>query len=160
VGKRPDLIPNFDKSYNALDGIGYGAVRTSMALNAALPKLQGLPMSGELNDARKDFVGAKETQFAMGLSDKGSNEVLRIVLGDQAGPFKPTATPNSSVSSTRGFVKELGNALMTSQPSSSGAVPDIGGASTTAIPSAGSTASNTVRDIFGTGQNVKVDPKK
>ena len=92
----------------------------------------------------------------MGLSDKGSNEVLRIVLGEEAGTLTPNANPNSSVSSTRGFVKELANALMTSQPSSSSAVVDLGAATATSIPSAGSTAAGTtVRDIFGTGQNVK-----
>ena len=160
VGKRPDLLPNFDRTYNAVDGLGYGAVRTSMALNNALPRLQGLPTTERLTETRNEFVGSKEAQFAMGLSDKGSKEVLRIVLGQEAGTLSPSATPNSSVSGTRGFVKELGNALMTSQPSSSSAVVDLGAGTTAAIPSAGATASNTVRDIFGTGQDVKLDPKK
>ncbi|MCA6116479.1 LysM peptidoglycan-binding domain-containing protein [Bradyrhizobium sp. WSM 1738] len=160
VASRPDLLPNFDRTYNAVDGLGYGAVRTSMALNNALPRLQGLPTTERLTETRNEFVASKETQFAMGLSDKGSKEVLRIVLGQEAGTLSPSASPNSSVSSTRGFVKELGNALMTSQPSSSSAVVDRGAGTTAAIPSAGTTASNTVRDIFGTGQDVKLDPKK
>ncbi|MEH2628690.1 LysM repeat protein [Bradyrhizobium sp. AZCC 1719] len=160
VANRPDLLPNFDRAYNAVDGLGYSAVRTSMALNNALPRLQGLPTTERLTGTRNEFVGSKEVQFAMGLSDKGSKEVLRIVLGQEAGTLSPSATPNSSVSSTRGFVKELGNALMTSQPSSSSAVVDLGAGTTAAIPSAGATASNTVRDIFGTGQEVKLDPKK
>ena len=160
VGKRPDLLPNFDRTYNAVDGLGYSAVRTSMALNNALPRLQGLSTTERLTETRNEFVSSKEVQFAMGLSDKGSKEVLRIVLGEEAGTLSPSASPNSSVSSTRGFVKEFGNALMTSQPSSSSAVVDLGAGTTTAIPSAGATASNTVRDIFGTGQDVKLDPKK
>ncbi|MDE5453987.1 LysM peptidoglycan-binding domain-containing protein [Bradyrhizobium sp. CSA112] len=160
VANRPDLLPNFDRTYNAVDGLGYGAVRTSMALNNALPRLQGLPTTERLTETRNEFVGSKEAQFAMGLSDKGSKEVLRIVLGQEAGTLSPSASPNSSVSGTRGFVKELGNALMTSQPSSSSAVVDLGAGTSAAIPSAGSTTSNTVRDIFGTGQDVKLDPKK
>ncbi|WOH53616.1 LysM peptidoglycan-binding domain-containing protein [Bradyrhizobium sp. sBnM-33] len=160
VANRPDLLPNFDRTYNAVDGLGHAAVRTSMALNNALPRLQGLPTTERLTETRNEFVSSKEVQFPMGLSDKGSKEVLRIVLGQEAGTLSPSASPNSSVSSTRGFVKELGNALMTSQPSSSSAVVDLGAGTTAAIPSAGATASNTVRDIFGTGQDVKLDPKK
>ncbi|MDQ8726900.1 LysM domain-containing protein [Bradyrhizobium sp. LHD-71] len=160
VANRPDLLPNFDRTYSAIDALGYAAVRTSMALNSALPRLQGLPTTERLTQTRDGFVASKETQFAMGLSDRGSNEVLRIVLGQEAGTLLPLASPNSSVGSTRGFVKELGNALMTSQPSSSAAMVDLGAGTSAGIPSAGATASNTVRDIFGTGQEVKLDPKK
>ena len=153
VAQHTDILPNFDRTYNALDGLGYGAVRTGLALDKALPRLQGLDDANHLADVRGDFAGAKETQLAVGVSQKANDEVLRVVLS-QAAETPAGANPTSSISSSRGFVKELGNALMTSQPSSAAAIADLtGGAGPAVIPTP-------IKDAFGTGRDVKIDPKK
>lgn len=147
LNRNPDVLPKFDQSYNALDGDGYAVARTNLAINAALPQLQGLSQTGELDKARKELGESKEAQFAVGISDKASDEVLRQVLANEVASSSK-ANPNSSIGGSRNFVKELGNAAMQSQPSALGLL----GASNTGEP-------RRVTDIF-TRQTVTVDPKK
>jgi LysM repeat protein len=147
LNRNPGIVPKFDQSYNALDGNGYAVARTNLAINAALPQLQGLSQTAELAEAKKQLGESKEAQFTVGLSDKGINEVLRQVLANEV-PSSAKANPNSPISNSRSFVKELGNAAMQSQPSALGAL----GASNTGAP-------RKVLDLF-TGQSVTVDPKK
>ncbi|WBL81352.1 LysM peptidoglycan-binding domain-containing protein [Bradyrhizobium xenonodulans] len=147
LNRNPGVLPKFDQSYNALDGDGYAVARTNLAIDAALPQLQGLSQTAQLADAKKDLGESKEAQFAVGISDKASDEVLRQVLANEV-PAGAKANPNSSIGGSRNFVKELGNAAMQGQPSALGAI----GASNTG-------AARKVTDLF-TGQSVAVDPKK
>lgn len=147
LNQNPDILPKFDQSYNALDGDGYAIARTNLAIDAALPQLQGLSQTGELTKSKKELGESKEAQFAVGISDKASDEVLRQVLANEVSS-SAKANPNSSIGGSRNFVKELGNAAMQSQPSALGAL----GMTNTGTP-------REVTDLF-TGQTVKVDPKK
>ncbi|MCA6105774.1 LysM peptidoglycan-binding domain-containing protein [Bradyrhizobium cenepequi] len=147
LNRNPDILPKFDQSYNALDGDGYAIVRTNLAINAALPQLQGLSQTDQLGKAKKELGESKEAQFAAGISDKASDEVLRQVLANEVASG-PRANPNSSIGGSRNFVKELGNAAMQSQPSALGAL----GAGNAGSP-------RQVVDLF-TRQTVTIDPKK
>jgi LysM repeat protein len=147
LNRNPDVLPKFDRSYNALDGVGYSVARTNLAINAALPRLRGLSQSDRLSAAKKQLGESKEAQFALEISDKQRAEVLRNVVDDEV-PSSPTANPYSPLGGSRNFVKALGNAAMLAQPSALGAL----GASNTGAP-------RSVLDLF-TGQSVKVDPLK
>jgi LysM domain len=153
VAQHSDILPNFDRTYDALNGLGYGAARTGLALAAAFPRLQGLDGVDDLAKVRSDFAGAQETQIAVGLSEKANGEVLRIVVDQTAGGGPAGANPTSPISRARNFVKEFVNSRMSSSPSSMSAIMDLEASAGPAI------TARPVQDIF-TGQNIKVDPKK
>lgn len=118
VDEHSDILPNFERTHNVVDDLGYGAARTSMAINAALPRLRGLDGAEDLTEALGDFADADETKLAAGISDKATDEVLRIVLEQEAAGTPSGASVTSSASRTRGFVKEVGNSLLSFPPAS------------------------------------------
>ncbi|MCL2429930.1 MAG: hypothetical protein FWD12_11925, partial [Alphaproteobacteria bacterium] len=159
VAQHGDILPNFDRTYNAIDGLGYGAVRTGLALDAALPRLLGLDgIEGgySLPGVRNDFAGAKETQFAVALSQKAKDEVLRMVLDQEANGGAGANQP-SSASRTRSFIKEFVSARLSSWLSK---VPaSLTGIADLELTSGPDAIPKSIRDIF-TGQKIKIDPKK
>lgn len=162
VERNQNIVKDFDNASNAVDGLGYGIVRTNYAISEALPELADLKNAGHLDNVRKNFAGTKEAAFAMGMSGKGRDEVTRIVLEKDAAQAAGKINPTSTVTGSRGFLKEFVNSQLSSSPATTSAIADAGDSSRQSTPTAPSKTK--ITDVFGSPDNppkeIKVDGKK